>query len=76
MMDTIKILDHKNTVIVAHRGLSGLERENTCAAFVAAGLGSVAFAAAGLGSVAAAGSQAQQKGKTQNQSKKFFHKLI
>ena len=37
MMDTIKILDHKNTVIVAHRGLSGLERENTCAAFVAAG---------------------------------------
>lgn len=37
MMDTIKIPDHKNTVIVAHRGLSGIERENTCSAFVAAG---------------------------------------
>lgn len=37
MMNTIKIPDHKQAVIVAHRGLSGLERENTCAAFVAAG---------------------------------------
>lgn len=37
MKDTIKIPDHGNTKIVAHRGLSGIERENTCAAFVAAG---------------------------------------
>ena len=37
MMNTIKIPDHKNTLIVAHRGLSGIERENTCSAFVAAG---------------------------------------
>lgn len=37
MMNTIKIPNHGNTLIVAHRGLSGLERENTCAAFVAAG---------------------------------------
>lgn len=35
-MDTIKI-DKKNTKIVAHRGLSGIELQNTCAAFVAAG---------------------------------------
>ncbi len=35
-MDTIKI--QKNGVkMVAHRGVSGLERENTCPAFVAAG---------------------------------------
>ena len=34
-MNTIKF-DKKNTLIVAHRGLSGLERENTCPAFVAA----------------------------------------
>ena len=34
-MDTIKI-NRRNTKMVAHRGLSGLERENTCAAFVAA----------------------------------------
>ena len=35
-MDTIKI--QKNQVkMVAHRGVSGLELENTCAAFVAAG---------------------------------------
>ncbi len=34
-MDTIKI-HFKKTKIIAHRGLSGLERENTCAAFVAA----------------------------------------
>ena len=35
-MDTIKI--HKGNVkLIAHRGVSGLELENTCAAFVAAG---------------------------------------
>ncbi len=35
-MDTVKF--HKgNTLVVAHRGLSGIERENTNAAFVAAG---------------------------------------
>ena len=35
-MNTIKL--HANSVkMVAHRGLSGLEAENTCAAFVAAG---------------------------------------
>lgn len=36
MMDTTKI-DKKNVKLIAHRGLSSLERENTCAAFVAAG---------------------------------------
>ena len=35
-MDTIK-LNAKAVKMVAHRGLSGIERENTCAAFVAAG---------------------------------------
>lgn len=35
-MDTIKI-EHNGVKMVAHRGLSGLEKENTCAAFVAAG---------------------------------------
>ena len=35
-MDTIKF-DKKSTLVVAHRGLSGIETENTCAAFVAAG---------------------------------------
>ncbi|MBE6632292.1 MAG: hypothetical protein E7623_06280 [Ruminococcaceae bacterium] len=35
-MNTVKI-DKKNTKMIAHRGVSGLERENTCAAFVAAG---------------------------------------
>lgn len=35
-MDTVRI-DRKNVKIIAHRGLSGLEKENTCAAFVAAG---------------------------------------
>ena len=35
-MDTIKI-NKGDALIVAHRGLSGIERENTCAAFVAAG---------------------------------------
>ena len=34
-MDTIKI-NKQITRIIAHRGLSGLERENTCAAFIAA----------------------------------------
>lgn len=35
-MNTIKI-NKKNTLMVAHRGLSGIEKENTLAAFVAAG---------------------------------------
>ncbi len=35
-MNTIKI-DAKQAKMIAHRGLSGLEKENTCAAFVAAG---------------------------------------
>ena len=35
-MNTIKF-DNKTTAVVAHRGLSGLERENTASAFVAAG---------------------------------------
>lgn len=35
-MDTIKI-NSNGVKMVAHRGLSGLEKENTCAAFVAAG---------------------------------------
>ncbi len=35
-MDTIKV-NKKNCKMIAHRGLSGIERENTCAAFVAAG---------------------------------------
>ena len=36
-MNTIKIADKKGVRLVAHRGVSGLERENTNAAFVAAG---------------------------------------
>lgn len=36
MLDTIKI-DRKNCKIIAHRGLSGIEQENTCSAFVLAG---------------------------------------
>ena len=36
-MNTIKITDPRKPLMVAHRGLSGLETENTCAAFVAAG---------------------------------------
>ncbi|MBO7253854.1 MAG: hypothetical protein J6V36_00965 [Clostridia bacterium] len=36
MKTTVKI-DSKNVKMVAHRGLSGLERENTCRAFIAAG---------------------------------------
>ena len=35
-MDTIKVA-HGKTRMVAHRGVSKLERENTYAAFVAAG---------------------------------------
>lgn len=35
-MDTIKF-NKRNAAVVAHRGLSGIERENTCAAFIAAG---------------------------------------
>ena len=35
-MNTIKF-DKKNALVVAHRGLSGIEKENTNAAFVAAG---------------------------------------
>ena len=35
-MNTIKF-DKKNTLMVAHRGVSGLETENTASAFVAAG---------------------------------------
>lgn len=34
--DTIKITDHGSTKFVAHRGVSGLETENTAAAFIAA----------------------------------------
>lgn len=34
-MDTIKI-NSKKTLMVAHRGVSGIECENTAAAFVAA----------------------------------------
>ena len=36
ILNTIKI-DSKQAKMIAHRGLSGLERENTCPAFVAAG---------------------------------------
>ena len=35
-MDTVKI-QKENVKMIAHRGVSGLELENTCAAFVAAG---------------------------------------
>ena len=35
-MDTVKLTDKKNTLMIAHRGMSGLETENTTAAFVAA----------------------------------------
>ena len=35
-MDTIKI-ETNGVKMIAHRGLSGIERENTCPAFVAAG---------------------------------------
>ena len=35
-MNTIKI-DSSNVKMIAHRGVSGIEKENTCPAFVAAG---------------------------------------
>lgn len=35
-LDTVKF-NNRNTLVTAHRGLSGLERENTASAFVAAG---------------------------------------
>ena len=35
LVNTIKI-ESKKTKIIAHRGLSGIEKENTCPAFVAA----------------------------------------
>ena len=35
-MNTVKI-DSKNTLMIAHRGVSGIETENTLAAFIAAG---------------------------------------
>lgn len=37
MSNTIKIENKNGTLIIAHRGLSGLEQENTNAAFIAAG---------------------------------------
>ncbi len=37
MLNTVKIDNKKNTKFIAHRGLSGLELENTISAFVAAG---------------------------------------
>jgi len=36
-MNTIKLEDKKNTLVIAHRGMCGLEPENTNAAFIAAG---------------------------------------
>ena len=36
-MNTVRI-DAKNCLMIAHRGVSGLERENTCPAFIAAGV--------------------------------------
>ncbi len=38
MTDTILFAEKNNIRMVAHRGVSGLERENTCPAFVAAGV--------------------------------------
>ena len=37
-MNTIRFEDKGNIKMIAHRGVSGLERENTCPAFVAAGV--------------------------------------
>ena len=37
-MNTIKFENKKSIKMIAHRGVSGLERENTCPAFVAAGV--------------------------------------
>lgn len=36
-MNTIKIPEKKGTLFIAHRGLSGIETQNTAAAFIAAG---------------------------------------
>lgn len=36
-MDSIKVLKSKNVKMIAHRGLSGIERENTINSFIAAG---------------------------------------
>ena len=36
-MDTVKLVNKNNVKMVAHRGVSGLETENTNAAFIAAG---------------------------------------
>ena len=36
-MNTIKLENKGNTLMVAHRGCSGLEQENTNSAFIAAG---------------------------------------
>ena len=36
-MDTVRFAHEKKPLMVAHRGCSALERENTAAAFVAAG---------------------------------------
>lgn len=36
-MDTVKIENKGHTLMIAHRGLSGIERENTIPSFVAAG---------------------------------------
>ena len=38
MTDTIKFENKGNIKMIAHRGVSGLEKENTCPAFVAAGV--------------------------------------
>ena len=37
-MNTKLFTDKGNVKMIAHRGVSGLERENTCPAFVAAGV--------------------------------------
>ena len=37
-MNTTKFQDKRGVQMIAHRGVSGLERENTCPAFVAAGV--------------------------------------
>ena len=37
-MNTIQFENKENIKMIAHRGVSGLERENTCPAFVAAGV--------------------------------------
>ena len=36
-LDTLKIINKYQTKFIAHRGLSGLEKENTMCAFVSAG---------------------------------------